>query len=575
LTRTPFQRAEPGEEITNLELEGLTARLLAGVADGLSVTHLFGVLDDHDNALMTRLAYHDEFELTQLEDKVRAAILDRGEAERVSSKFNLTRYRKAAKVQRERFREAKERRAAMALRNGKIDDNAKPDEEVSRVLDETQDPHTQVKRYSQSAYLKSIGLLEIHFRGRIWYDDFYNNVFTDWNGQELSKRGTQRPIDDAFILGLYEWLQLNDINLAKSLSEGTVRQAVQHFSRQDTRNEPRDWITRLQWDGNPRLSTWLSKVYGVDQDEEGYHAAVGRCWMVSMAARIMEPGCKVDTMPVLIGPQGNGKSTSLSILGGPWYKTINTSIDKYADFLMSLSGTLVAEIAELDAISRAADSRVKSMLSTAVDVYRPPYGRTTEAFKRTAVLTGSTNDKGNWHKDDSGGRRYWPIEVDGEIDLQWVMDNREQMFAEALVLYDGGKGQWHEVPKEAQTRRIGDHHVTDAWQEKIERWIGAHAMGLWLGQDSEVEKDFGNPAEHESTKYWGTVLTTSRLAAECMEIAPERQTRVTQVRVAQAMRNLGFELIAARVSGHSPKKVWITRRYEIDEFGLKLLPSNG
>lgn len=564
--------AEEPSEITEIELAAVTQKLLEAVEQGFS--NPLTNLDDADNSLMIKLAYHDEFELTVLEDKVRQAIITRGDGEPTARRFNLTRYRKAAREQRRRFEAASELRAKMALRNGKIEDGAKPDEELKAALDASDQPSTQAKLYSVSSFLKCVGLLEAHRRGRIWYDEFHNNIFTDWDGSSVDQVITQRTVDDKFVLKVMEWVQMLDINLAKQASETTIRQSIQHFAHSDVRSEPRDWITKLEWDNTPRLSIWLSAVYGVEPDNDGYHAAVGRCWMTSMAARIMQPGCKVDTMPVLIGPQGNRKSTSLRILGGKWYKTINTSIDKYADFLMTLSGALVAEIAELDAISRAADSRVKSMLSTAVDVYRPPYGRTTMEFKRTAVLAGSTNDEGNWHKDDSGGRRYWPIECRGEIDTAWLEANRDQLFAEALVYYDGGRGIWWDVPKDAQARRIEEHHVSDAWQDKIEKWIAAHAMELWLGQDSEVEKDFGDPTSADGSKYWGTVVTTSRVAAQCLEISVERQNRVTQVRVAVAMRNLGFEQLAQRVSGHSPRRVWITKRFDTEQFGLKVLTSD-
>lgn len=563
--------AEEPSEITSTEYDDVLASILCNVESGHE--RPLSDLSDEQVRALTKLAYHEVIELQRLEDKVRNAIRDRGDGEPKALKFNLNAYRKHAREQRRRFEEDKLRRAKMALRNGRIEDNAKPDEEVQRVLDAAPGhQETQVKLYSQSSFLKCIGLLEAHRRGRIFYDGFYNNIFTDWEGGANDRVIQVVAIDDSFVLSVLEWMQLNDAALAKSCSDTTVRQAIQHFSRQDIRNEPRDWLKSLNWDNTPRLSSWLSNVYGVEQDKAGYHAAVGRCWLVSMAARIMNPGCKVDTMAVLIGRQGNRKSTSLRILGGKWYKTINTSIDKYADFLATLSGTLVAEIAELDAISRAADSRVKSMLSTAVDVYRPPYGRTTQEFKRTAVLAGSTNEKGNWHKDDSGGRRYWPIECDGDIDTDWLEENRDQLFAEALVLYDGGRGCWWDVPEDAQRARIEDHHTTDPWQEKIERWLTE--APLWTGASCDVERDFGDVTSHDGGKYWGTVITTARVMSECLQLSVDRQNRVTSVKVAQCMRNLGFELVAQRVSGHSPKKVWIvTRSSVIEDAQFTLLPS--
>ncbi len=150
---------------------------------------------------------------------------------------------------------------------------------------------------------------------------------------------------------------------------------------------------------------------------------------------------------------------ALEVIGGKWYGTINVSAEKTSDFIGALNGLVIAEIAELDAISgrRVESSRVKSLLSTREDRYRPPYGRTTRVFKRTAVLVGTTNEIG-WHKDETGGRRFWPIEC-LTIDIEWLKANREQLFAEALHRYRQSE-KWWDVPEDEQRRRIMEHHTT-------------------------------------------------------------------------------------------------------------------
>jgi hypothetical protein len=126
------------------------------------------------------------------------------------------------------------------------------------------------------------------------------------------------------------------------------------------------------------------------------------------------------------------------------------------------------------------------------------------------------------------------------------------------VIYDGGKGCWWDVPEAAQKRRIEEHHTVDPWQEKIERWL--NETPLWTGHDCDVDKDFGDVTSGDGAKYWGTVITTSRVMSECLQVPVERQNRVTSNKIAQCMRNLGFEQVAQRVSGHSPKRVWIVTR---------------
>jgi predicted P-loop ATPase len=344
--------------------------------------------------------------------------------------------------------------------------------------------------------------------------------------------------------------------------------AAHYVGAQDTRNEPREWLKKLEWDCTPRLRTWLSEVYGVEDDE--YHRAVARCWLVSIVARIMKPGCKVDTMPVLIGPQGTGKSTSLEVLGGKWYATINVSADKMQDFLMSLGGVLVAEIAELDAIKGTANSRVKTILSTSTDKFRPPYGRVVKEFERTAIMVGTTNEMG-WHRDETGGRRYWPIECTKAINVDWLRSNRDQLFAEAKVLYDAGI-DWWDVPVDEQNRRVMEHHTTDPWEDRIAAWIAGSEV--WTGYGCDVIKVFADPMENEASKRWGTIISTSRVLTECIQMPVERQNKPAANKVGQVMRNMGFELIKIRASKTRTVWAWCVPQVTEAPNGQRLLPLN-
>ena len=73
-------------------------------------------------------------------------------------------------------------------------------------------------------------------------------------------------------------------------------------------NPLRDWIDALpEWDGVVRLENLYIDFLGANNT--GYVKAATRKSFVAAVARIYEPGTKFDSVVVLVGPQGCGKST--------------------------------------------------------------------------------------------------------------------------------------------------------------------------------------------------------------------------------------------------------------------------
>lgn len=533
LTALVIDMTKEPEDITTEDFEALASLLIQRVNEGYA-DPLLG-LDDVSETNLLKLAYHNQGDnLGRLERAVRGAIVERGDGEAAARRFTLKSARDTAKDWRAQIFEARKLENAIRRRNFKMIDGGLG--KLKEAEARSDDDDTRAKLISNSSFLKAVGIIKSARPGRIWFDTFLRDFRTDWDGTDSDDAVDVHQIDDKFYLRVYEWLIMTEPELGKGLSMRNCQDAVMLIGFENERSEPYEWITAIEWDGVKRIDSWLSDVYGVDRND--YHRDVGRIWMISMAARIMRPGCKVDTMPVLIGPQGNGKSTSLSILGGRWYATINTSIDKQSDFLMTLNGLLVAEIAELDAISRAADSRVKSMLSTFQDKYRPPYGRVAQTFDRTAVLVGSTNDKA-FHKDDSGGRRYLPIETYRPIDLEWLRNNRDQLFAEALAEYKAG-ASWWAIDRDEQERRMIEYSQEEPWTASISNWFASHE--LWTGQEtSPTRKIFPNPKEFGSEREnWGTMITTRRVLVEALGILDGQQTKANLSKAKKVLTQMGL-----------------------------------
>jgi predicted P-loop ATPase len=123
----------------------------------------------------------------------------------------------------------------------------------------------------------------------VWFDDFHQTYFTTW------KTGKQREWSEIDTLELTAYFQ-RDLRLVK-MGDDNVFKAVLIHANNNTRNEPRDWIKTLRWDGVPRIGSFFPICFGSVDTE--YTRAVSRNFWISMVARIMRPGCKVDTMVVL------------------------------------------------------------------------------------------------------------------------------------------------------------------------------------------------------------------------------------------------------------------------------------
>lgn len=326
------------------------------------------------------------------------------------------------------------------------------------------------------------------------------------DGAEPRRASYPRPLSDGDVSQVQEWLQHAGV---PKIGRETMGQAIVLRAQERSFHPVRDYLDALTWDGGDRLSRWMTRYLGAE--ENPYSAAIGRMFLIGAVARVFEPGCKFDYVVVLEGQQGAGKSRACSALGGEWFTDSLPDVTHDKDAAQHLRGKWIIELSELSALSRAEAEALKSFISRPVERYRPPYGREEVIEPRQSVFIGSTN-RSTYLGDDTGGRRFWPVKV-GRVDVDALAADRDQLFAEAVAAYrnreqwwpDGGFERDHIRPE--QEARF----EADAWEPVIQKFLAGR-----------------------------TRIQVSEVANKALNIATAKVATAEQRRIARILTRLGW-----------------------------------
>ena len=327
------------------------------------------------------------------------------------------------------------------------------------------------------------------------------------------------------------WTDSDDVQLRAYLEKftqfprQTVMDGLQKVADDRAVHPVREYLETLpEWDGIPRLDTLLIDYLGADDTE--YTRQVTRKTLCAAVKRIFLPGCKFDTMLVLNGPQGIGKSTLIHKLGGEWFNDSLTLGDTQTKTgAEKLQGYWILEIGELAGMRKTDIETLRSFLSRQDDVFRAAYARRVTHHKRQCIFIGTTNagDKG-YLRDLQGNRRFWDVRVSGGDGLQEVWDLTEedvaQIWAEAKMRLEAGEELIlrGDVLREAEERQRWALE-SDPREGQVQEYLNTLLPEDWYDRTVQqridwLSSDFEGRAEHPGVMQRDRVCN-AEIWAEC------------------------------------------------------------
>ena len=373
---------------------------------------------------------------------------------------------------------------------------------------------------------------------------------------------TPRPIEDTDLTKIACWLQeVYELFASSAL----VLEAISAVATESPYHPVRDYLESLRWDGKSRLDTWLIDHCHVK--DTPYTRAVGSKTLISAVARAIEPGCKVDTMLILQGPQGSLKSEAFRQLAGDtWFSDDMPRDLGHKDAKSYLSGSWLIEFAELSQFKRSEVEEIKGFVSTRQDTFRASYGRVEQSHPRQCIFVATTNQDIIFH-DETGNRRFWPVTIHNVCDVGGIKRDRDQLWAEAMVRYRSGEQWWLTGDLVAAAEAEQEARVEqDPWTEDILRYLNTpdlrttmyrNKSTVFVTTEELLERAIElDKAQRDvfAAKRVGRILKLARWRGGLLVANPSKapgEPRQLRAFIPETLETLGVE---GSVSGGSPHK---------------------
>lgn len=392
----------------------------------------------------------------------------------------------------------------------------------------------------------------------------------------------------------------------------------------------RDWLDGLQWDGHHRLFDVARFIYDspdanpvnivyksngepVDYSEivppakrdsvKKNGLSIPHIYMfktfIKAVARAFEPGCKVDTSIGLISTkQGQNKSMSIEAIAtnSKWHSASSFDLKgNYKDAMAFLRGKWIIEVQEAESFEQVSYAKAKTFQSTAIDRYRPMYGRHVIDVMRSCTLWLTTNkEQLGFLNDPSGSRRYWMMRI-GDINYHQLLEDDyvRQLWAEAVYWYLNAHNWWlTDYEERARENLNNQYKKIDTWVERMDYWCKDRLISIILKYNGKpytgptidgvieegdkinlcIPMEDSNMTRLNQELLWGIpqieqelIFSLSSVLAEALHIPFERQSGRDIRRASDCLIAMGFEQNARKRIGGIKVRMWEPSEYYVTQ----------
>jgi predicted P-loop ATPase len=376
------------------------------------------------------------------------------------------------------------------------------------------------------------------YRGRVALDEFAGRI-------KLDRKSNWTDKDDSFL----RWYLEKKYGITKRTA---IDDGLMIIATENKYHPVQNYFNSLKWDGNPRIDEFFINFLGCK--DNSYTRAVTRTMFLSLVARIFQNGCKVDTMVVLVGEQGIGKSTILRKLlpNEDWFSDSLTNIQSKDAYEQLLEKSLI-EIGELSAMKKSDVENTKLFISKQSDNYRKAYGHHAENVKRQCIFVGTTNTQA-FLKDSTGNRRFYPLDCRKSHITMSIWQNfdenyRNQLWAEAVESFKNGE-KWYIEDKSILNKatEIQNAHFDESpLQADIENYLNTLLPENWNSLDLNQRRTFLHGGDFATvSNAVGTIkrdtVCIKEIWCECFNHElTEKITRGDQLDISNVLTRLGWK----------------------------------